>query len=232
MPYWQDDTVTLWHGDCRELTEWTQADVLLTDPPYGISWRTGEIGTFRAGRRVAPSRANSGIVGDDDTSVRDEALALWSSSRPAAVFGALTGNPPKGTRQTLIYRKPPDAGMRGATAGFQRDAEAIYLIGPWPSGIGGRSSILGTSARTVGNPTGLAARHGHPHAKPVDVLAAVLGSAPNGGLVADPFAGSGSTAEAARLSGRKAVLVELDERYCELIARRLSQGVLDVEVGA
>ena len=67
----------------------------------------------------------------------------------------------------------------------------------------------------------------HPTEKPVGIFDPLIRYAcPPGGTVLDPFAGSGSTAEAARLTGRKAVLIEGYEPYCELIARRMSQGVL------
>jgi hypothetical protein len=225
-PYYADGQVTLYHGDCREITDWLAADVLVTDPPYGIGWQQGEMGA-RPRRANAPRYSRHvGIAGDADTSVRDAALALWSD-RPAMVFGALVLAPPTGTRQVLVYRKPPDAGARGSTGGFRRDAEAIYLIGPWPSDIGGRSSILSTVTASVGNPSGPAARYSHPHAKPLDVMEQLVMCAP-GIVIADPFAGSGSTLVAARNLGRKAVGVELEERYCEVAARRLAQGCLDL----
>ena len=113
-------------------------------------------------------------------------------------------------------------------AGFRRDVEAVYLIGPWPAGLGGRSSVLTTAARVQASPAGVTGRYGHPHAKPVDVCETLLDhlavSAP--GVVADPFAGSGSILIAARNQGRRAVGVELEERYCELAAGRLAQGIL------
>jgi len=217
-PYYQDDLVTLHLGDCRDVADWLAADVLVTDPPYGRKWRQGLL--------PGHTRTAGGIAGDDDTDVRDAALALWGD-RPAVSFGDLMLAPPTGTRQVLVYRKPRLSGMTGTTAGWQRNAEAIYLIGPWPSGWGGRDSIISTGSQAASGVNGMARRYGHPHAKPVDVMEQLLSACPPG-VIADPFAGSGSTLVAARNLGRKCIGVELDERYAEKAARRLSQGVLEV----
>lgn len=219
--YYEDDLVRLYHGDCRELTEWLEADVLVTDPPYGRNWKQGR--TTLNGE----SRAHDGIAGDADTSVRDAALAAWGA-RPAVVFGDLMLAPAPGTKQVLIYRKPPDSGHRGATGGWRRNIEAIYLLGPWPSGLDGkRSSIVATCAPRAGGPTGDAGRFGHPHAKPLDVMGQLIEACP-GRVIADPFAGSGTTLVAARNQGRLAIGVELEEQYCEIAAERLSEQPLDI----
>lgn len=222
-PYYDDGQVQLWLGDCRELTDWLAADVLLTDPPYGRNWRQGR--TRNDGRHADDS--HGGIAGDDSTGTRDEALALWGSPRPAIVFGDLMLPPPVGTKQTLGYLKPVDSGGHGAMAGFRRDLEAVYLVGSWPSGLGGRSSLIRTAAALQGTQRGTSGRYGHPHAKPVDVLEQLLAACPPG-VVADPFAGSGSTLVAARNQGRRVIGVELEERYCEIAARRLSQTALPI----
>lgn len=221
-PYYQDEHVTLYHGDCRELTDWLDADVLVTDPPYGRAWKQGRLSSKRQA-----DDSHAGIAGDMDTSVRDDALAAWfaESRRPALVFGDLMLAPPRGTKHVLVYRKAANAGVRGAIGSRRRDTEAIYMLGKWPSGIGGESSVISTSIPSQGNPYSPSGRFGHPHAKPGDVMVELL--AMTTGVIADPFAGSGATLVAAQHLGRSAVGVELEERYCEVIATRLSQGVLD-----
>lgn len=220
-PYWEDDHVRLYLGDCREIDAWLAADVLVTDPPYGRAWRQG--------RHWDPRHTDDrhgGIDGDMDTSARDDVLAMWGD-RPAVVFGDLMLAPPPGNKLTLVYRKPPNAGTRGAIGGFRRDAEAVYLLGKWLSGLGGTSSVIATGARSQGNPSSAQGRYGHPHAKPVDVMETLI-AACLPGVIADPFAGSGSTLVAARNLGRRAIGVEIDERYAEAAAKRLAQAPLEL----
>ena len=220
--YYQDDYVTLYHGDClTEHREWLDADVLVTDPPYGRAWKQGEL------KGHARNKSSAGIANDAGTMARDEVLAAWTAGRPSIVFGDLMLPPPAGNKLTCVYYKSdPSAGLRGAIGGVRRDAEAIYLVGKWPSGIGGRSSVF-SSARMITGAHGLVATTGgHPHTKPGDVMERLVGMCPDG-VVADPFAGSGSTLVAARNLGRKAIGVELEEKYCEIIAKRLDQQVID-----
>lgn len=250
-PYYSDEFVTLYHGDCREVTEWLEADLLVTDPPYGIGWKNHGVSRTAFKDRVAGDfngrhRDHKQIANDKTTEVRDAVLAMWDD-RPALVFGALKMPPAPGTRQVAVYVKPLDAGSLTGTANLRRDVEAIYVIGrgeEWerrPTGGPSRaslpqhrrppskwrSSVFVTRWRLAGTSAGLAATSGHPHAKPTDVLAELIEL--HSGTVADPFAGSGSTLVAAKQLGRRAIGVELDEAFCEVAAKRLAQGVLPFE---
>jgi DNA methylase len=219
-PYYDDGQVKLYLGDCRDVTEWWGADFLLTDPPYGRAWKQGNTKDARQ-----KSSAQSGIQGDDSTELRDWVLKYWIAKK-AAVFGDLMLPPPEGTKQVLIYQKPIDAGLRGVTGGFRRDVEAIYLLGGWKSGLGQYgwpSSVLSTCESMVSGGQGLSHETGHPLAKPVDVLQTLLVHAGRPTLIADPFAGSGSTLLAARTLGLQAIGVEVEERYADRAAKRLSQ---------
>lgn len=220
-PYYRDDHVTLYHGDCLEITEWLKADVLVTDPPYGRNWKQGRLHGRNPGHA---DDKRAGIANDEDTSYRDSALALWDGC--AVVFGDLMLPPAPGTKLVAVYQKFATEGFRGAVAGIRRDAEAIYFVGPWPSGLGGRSGVFASNRMISGARGAAAVAGGHPHTKPGDVMEQLIELCPKG-VIADPFAGSGSTLVAARNLGRHAIGVEIQEEYCELIAKRLDQMCLD-----
>lgn len=211
-PYWQGDGITLYHGDCLEVTDWLEADVLVTDPPYGMAHVSGW------------DNPNRAIANDATTDVRDGVLALWGS-KPAAVFGTWKMPRPVSTRHLVIWDKSDGtgSGMGDLDAAFGNSHEEIYILGSWPRGTRTRHPSV---IRTGSGLRSLSGKLGHPTPKPEGLMGLVIAAAPPG-TIADPFAGSGSTLVAAKLQGRSAIGVELEERYCEIAARRLDQGVLD-----
>ena len=225
-PYYADDAVTLYHGDCREVTAWLEADVLVTDPPYGTHALAANPRGGYGRRDTSPhalraraegrldERTGASIANDATTECRDEVLGMWGTRGPALVFGSpRMPDPPGDWADRLVWDKKRP-GMNGGpwryrhesiyvTAGFVRtDNAAVSIIEAWPD------------------------QADHIHAKPLGLMARLVAAAPPG-VIADPFAGSGSTLAAAKQLGRRAIGVELDERYCEIAARRLTQDVLD-----
>jgi len=210
-PYYQDEQVILYHGDCLEVDAWLTADVLVTDPPYGISY---ESNMNRDRRNLKMGRP---IQGDCNTDVREVALARWNG--PAVIFGRWDVPRPSGVHTRLIWDK--GGGFMGdLSCPWGLSDEEIYVIG---EGFTGRreGSVLRVHLNAKSK-----ARPAHPTPKPVPLMERLISKCPPG-VIADPFAGSGATLIAARNLGRCSVGVELEERYCELIAERLAQGALD-----
>ena len=220
-PYYQDDFITLYHGDClQHLDMLDQADVMVTDPPYGIDWTASKGGYKGKGSRTF---FKSAIKNDQDTGARDSVLASWGKS-PAIVFGSWRKDMPAGTQHRLIWHKKGQA--PGPTnAPFMSNDEEIYILGKGfiPSSPPLRSVITTTEARSVE-----VARIGHPTPKPVPLMETLIERCPREWVIVDPFAGSGSTLRAAKNLGRKAIGFEIEEKYCEITAKRLAQEVLFV----
>lgn len=217
-PYYSDEFVTLYHGDCREVTNWLGADVLVTDPPYGVRWESRH-GDNRGPRR-SRARTADAITGDDSPDARDEVLRLWGD-RPAVVFGSWRVTRPARCHALLIWHKE-GAYSAMSNGPFFTNHEEIYALGSsWPK--------VGKPLRSVITTTEHRSHHvaevGHPTPKPDSLMGQLV--ARTAGIVADPFAGSGSTLLAAKKLGRQAIGVEISEQFCELAAGRLAQGVLD-----
>jgi site-specific DNA-methyltransferase (adenine-specific) len=213
-PYYTGEHITLYLGDARDIPEWrdTDVDVLVTDPPYGM--------TYRSNSRTATPKHDF-ITGDHNTDLRDQTLQLWGD-RPALVFGQWAQPKPASTRLTLYMIKEKNgSGMGDLTLPWGCVTEEVYVLG---SGFVGRrqSNVIRDGGIRHGT-SGLASQTSHPTPKNPAVMEHLLTACPPHWTIADPFAGSGATLIAARNMGRRAIGVEIEEQYCELIAARLQQ---------
>ena len=212
-PYYQDAFCTIYHGDCREVFAWRNADVLVTDPPYGVAYGSGWDNQFKDVR----------IHGDSDTASRDAVLAAWGT-KPALVFGSWKQPRPANVKAVLIWDKGT-VGMGDLALPWFPCTEEIYVLGSGWQGTR-TSAVIRCVGQRQGRRHGQTRNEDHPTEKPLSLMTQLLGKCPPG-TIADPFMGSGTTLRAAKNFGRRAIGVELEERYCEVAARRLAQEVLD-----
>lgn len=223
-PYYEQDGITIYHGDCREvLPTLESADLVLTDPPYGLGAARRDFSgagvkqhmTGLVSGKCVPKR-DYGDAAWDDVAVDPETLTLaLSKGRCAIVWGGNYFDLPK-TRCWLIWDK-----LRGNTD--YADAELAW-------------TNLDRTVRVIRwRWNGFLTEHDprdaervHPTQKPVGVMSWALRQAPSDcETILDPFMGSGTTLRAAKDLGRKAIGIEIEEKYCEIAARRMSQRVLD-----
>jgi site-specific DNA-methyltransferase (adenine-specific) len=210
-PYYEDDHVTIYHGDCREIEAWLSADVLVTDPPYGYAYSSGKDGKFKGCQ----------IANDDSLEVRDAVLAQWGN-RPFIVFGSWKRQQPMNAHTALVWDKGMAAGMGNLSIPWKPNWDLIFVGG---NGFSGRRDSGVISGHIVVTWSGRDGSRVHPNEKPCALLRDLIAKCPPG-IIADPFMGSGSTLRAAKDLNRKAIGIEVDERYCEIAARRLAQEVL------
>jgi site-specific DNA-methyltransferase (adenine-specific) len=195
-PYYEQDGITIFNADCREVLPSIKADVMLTDPPFGVgkaAWDTEFV--------LPPSAPvlTLGLMPGVSNILRcpveiDGLVYLWTLS-------ALLTN-----------------GMTRGALGFGNWIPClIYAAGGY--------SVYGQRQDAKAFAIGADSKQDHPCPKPLNVTRWFLSCLP-GDLVLDPFMGSGTTLVAAKLEGRRAIGIEIEERYCEIAANRLAQGVL------
>lgn len=198
-PYYSDDHVTLYHGDCREVLPPIVGDALVTDPPYGL-------GDRMLGGRKEWRMWSGGLSWDK--SAPEIITTLPGLFRHSIIWG---GNyfalPP--TRGWLIWDK------------VVRKFDGGHAELAW--------TTLDQPVRAFNLSVGQLANEGkvHPTQKPIRLMEWCIRFLPaDCETIVDPFAGSGTTLVAAKNEGRRAIGIEAEERYCEIAAKRLTQDTL------
>ena len=208
-PYFEDEAVQIYHGDAREVLPQIARtpDVVITDPPYSSTRPESE---FAATGNIA-------VI-----------LHMASLLVPTmAVFGTSSGRGIEFIRSSVralphcrtlawhrSYVNSPAAGP------WRWDLVLIHVFGKGAFGRPQHSSLIQTDGTQ-----GLAIELGHKAPVPVEVMSHLYRPFVPG-LLLDPFMGSGSSLEAARLLGGRAIGIEINEAYCEIAAKRMAQGVL------
>jgi len=213
-----DELTTIIHGKWQDhLDIIAEANVLITDPPYGMQYVSNS-------SKLGPTAP---VRGDQDTDERDGLLEEWyaQGNRPAIVFGTWrVPRPAFPVRQLLVWHKGDSPGMGDLTLPWGPSHEEIYVMGGlgpehW---TGKRGPSVIRSRVSEGNAKGERDRHGHPTPKPVLLMQDII-SHTTGSLILDPFLGSGTTCVAARLLGRRSVGIEMDRGYAEAAVERVKR---------
>ena len=246
-PYYDEAGITIYHADCREFDHHVgEADVLLVDPPYGqtsLRWDVWPDGWPSTVARYASPRAAMWCFGSlrmfmdhaaefamewkfaQDIVWEKHNGSNFHADRFRRVHEQVAHFYRKSASWREVYNTTPvtaDATKRtvrrkGRPAHTGEIADSTYT-----SHDGGPRL-----QRTVLRVRSEHGRAQHPTQKPIGILIPLVGaSCPPDGVVFDPFMGSGSTLVAAKLLGRKAIGIEIEERYCEIAVGRLSQEVL------
>lgn len=225
-PYYDEDGITIYSADCKQVLPFIgRVDVLLTDPPYGL--RNAEGRRMHAYRD--PEKSKGKIGGDGATQSKEYGNTSWDAepisqeqwaqlqeiSASQIVWGveyqiAVLGRPPR----WLCWDKKCKNGWDDSFSDF----ELAYFSDA------GQSKMY--RHRWMGMISDSKEKRVHPTQKPLALMRWCLSLVPEAQTVLDPFMGSGTTLVAARLEGRKAIGIEISERYCEAAANRLAQRTL------
>lgn len=209
-PYYEDSAVVIYHADCREIIDSLTADVLVTDPPYGIRYSPSENSAKAWGRKTFVG--DTVVAGDDEPFdpapfLRYPSIVLFGANHYADRL------PP--SPSWLVWDK-----RDGMTSNDFADCELAWTNLPGVVRLFRHQWSGALRASERGEP------RVHPTQKPLVLMRWVLDRCP-AGTVLDPFMGSGTTLRAAKDRGRRAIGVEIEERYCEAAAKRMGQEVFD-----
>jgi DNA modification methylase len=223
-PYYQDDLVTIYHGDCHEIDiPAATVDAVVTDPPFFMP-----AAHFQSRVKWQRSWGDVSVLGTFWRATLDVLVPMLTPSGHLLTFCNGDSYPvfyPEmyrrfDTLKCLVW----DKGHVGLGRIWRHQHELV-LAGRWRESFADIRGRLYSDVIKV--PATSSRSREHPVEKPVGLLAQLIEPiTPDGGLVLDPFMGGGSTLFAAKSLGRRAIGVEIEERYCEAAARRLDQTAL------
>jgi site-specific DNA-methyltransferase (adenine-specific) len=212
-PYYSDNGITIYHGYCLEVLASIRSesvDLVLTDPPYGVPR------LLRGGR--GKGRTNEPITGNNEDFDPGHLLSF----KRVIVWGANHyANKLPASSAWLIWDK-----REGQTSDNNADCEMAWTNIQRPLRLY-RQLWRGMYIRGEEN----GKPRLHPTQKPVGLMRWCIDYAclEFGSLIVDPYIGSGATLLAGQRAGHRVIGIEIEERYCEIAAKRLSQGVLQLE---
>lgn len=203
------DGITILLGDCREILPTLEYDCILTDPPYGIAHPTDYRSRGRGA--LAPCSDYPPVHGDEEPF---DSRWLVETGKPCLLFGANYYAPllPASSGWVVWDKmRPPDLDQATAELAWTNFVKGVrvfrYL---WNGMIRAGDEALE-----------------HPTMKPAALWRWIMELRwMPAGTILDPFMGSGTTLRAAKDLGRRAIGIEIEEKYCEIAAKRLSQEVL------
>lgn len=202
-PYYEENGMTIYHGDCREiLPSLPRVDLVLTDPPYNVGLDYCE--------------------GDNMQDFEGWILPIVNRLREISPLVLLT----PGIRNLWTYPKA-DWVFAWAKPGSTRRSD-LGGFNEWePALLYGKRKVYHDLDYLPSVSSLNASSYGHPCPKPIKLFKSYIGKLTEPDqVVLDPFMGSGTTLRAAKDLGRKAIGIEIEERYCEIAANRLRQEVL------
>ncbi len=202
-PYYKEDGITIYCADCHDILPYLEpVDLVLTDPPYGVNHAQWDCQYLTGWERDALSLARKGMVFNTGEKAICTAInALGKDYK--GLFYAWNRNGM--TRSPLGYMNVIVAVVAGKVERGQNFAQF---------------TIKDLS------------RKDHPSPKPIEYIQCLVARfSVEGDTILDPFMGSGTTLVAAKQLGRKAIGIEIEEKYCKIAVERLKQGVLNFEEG-
>jgi hypothetical protein len=238
-PYYQDDAVTIYNADCRQVLPFLQFDLLLSDPPYGVTqqeWdtidsvfemiRLAPLAVFTTGERLLAHLINA--MPD-----RYRHIWVWDRVNHNTDFLNASRRPMRSHELIAVFSKNPQYKFQPVMRPGFHKVRQTQSVTNGNGSYGNKNAEKGYGTiKTELHPRSIIDFPGsksnsqlHPTQKPVALFEYLMQSYP-AALTVDPWMGSGTTLVAAKQLGRKAVGIELNEKYCEIAVKRLQQGVL------